>query len=329
MIDEVLKDLFRIEIPLPGSPLGTLNAYVIRTPSRNLMIDTGMNREECLEAMQAALKDLQIDLRKTDFFITHMHLDHSGLLPDLTTDTSKVFYSRWDAERIRSGTLWEGFAVFARMNGFPEEELKEVLLIHPGHKFHEKRLEQPSNFIMVEGDSPIDIGDYHFRTVHTPGHTEGHMCLYEQDRKVFVSGDHILYDITPTIQLWSDDENPLADYLSSLSRVEVLDIDLVLPGHRKIFRDWRKRIQELKLHHEQRAEEVLNVLRKDSKNAFQVASEMSWDIESESWEVLPVLQKWFAMGEAMAHLKYLEREGKIKKEVRGATVEFSPLKLCH
>jgi glyoxylase-like metal-dependent hydrolase (beta-lactamase superfamily II) len=329
MIDEVLKDLFRIEIPLPGSPLGTLNAYVIKTPNRNLMIDTGMNREECLEAMQAALKDLQIDLRKTDFFITHMHLDHSGLLPDLTTDTSKVFYSRWDAERIRSGTLWEGFAVFARMNGFPEGELKEVLLIHPGHKFHEKRLEQPSNFIMVEGDSPIDIGDYHFRTVHTPGHTEGHMCLYEQDRKVFVSGDHILYDITPMIQLWSDDENPLADYLSSLSRVEVLDIDLVLPGHRKIFRDWRKRIQELKLHHEQRAEEVLNVLRKDSKNAFQVASEMSWDIESESWEVLPVLQKWFAMGEAMAHLKYLEREGKIKKEVRGATVEFSPLKLCH
>ena len=329
MIDEVLKDLFRIEIPLPGSPLGTLNAYAIRTSNRNLMIDTGMNREECLEAMQAALKDLQIDLRKTDFFITHMHLDHSGLLPDLTTDTSKVFYSRWDAERIRSGTLWERFAVFARMNGFPEEELKEVLLTHPGHKFHEKRLEQPSNFIMVEGDSPIDIGDYHFRTVHTPGHTEGHMCLYEQDRKVFVSGDHILYDITPMIQLWSDDENPLADYLSSLSRVEALDIDLVLPGHRKIFRDWRKRIQELKLHHKQRAEEVLNVLRKDSKNAFQVASEMSWDIESESWEVLPVLQKWFAMGEAMAHLKYLEREGKIKKEVRGATVEFSPLKLCH
>ena len=51
MIEELLPDLFRIEIPLPNSPLKYLNSYVIRSPERNLVIDTGLNRKECLEAM--------------------------------------------------------------------------------------------------------------------------------------------------------------------------------------------------------------------------------------------------------------------------------------
>lgn len=73
MIEEVLPNLYRAEIPLPRNPLKATNSYIIKGRGKSLIIDTGMNREECLEAMSTGLKELDIDLKKTDFFITHLH----------------------------------------------------------------------------------------------------------------------------------------------------------------------------------------------------------------------------------------------------------------
>ena len=83
MIEEILANLYKIEIPLPESPLKALNSYVIKNSERNLIIDTGWNQEECMNAMQTGLKELGVDLRKTDFFITHLHADHLGLVSTL------------------------------------------------------------------------------------------------------------------------------------------------------------------------------------------------------------------------------------------------------
>ena len=55
MCEEILPNLFRIKIPLPESPLKYLNSYVVRNSQKNLIIDTGLNRKECLEAMQNGL----------------------------------------------------------------------------------------------------------------------------------------------------------------------------------------------------------------------------------------------------------------------------------
>jgi len=138
-----------------------------------------------------------------------------------------------------------------------------------------------------------------------------------------VAGDHILNDITPNIQLWTDDRNPLEEYFASLDKVSQLDIELVLPGHRSIFKNCRERIQELKHHHQERLDEIISILEKGEKDAFQVASEMSWDILCDSWDLFPVSQKWFATGEAIAHLKYLEEKGILRTEVRGQRRVFS------
>ena len=70
MVEEILPNLYKIEIPLPGSPLKALNSYLIKSQGRFLVIDTGMNREECMREMVSGLKRLDVDLRKTDFFIT-------------------------------------------------------------------------------------------------------------------------------------------------------------------------------------------------------------------------------------------------------------------
>jgi glyoxylase-like metal-dependent hydrolase (beta-lactamase superfamily II) len=219
----------------------------------------------------------------------------------------------------------DDFVNFARLNGFPEDELQAALHSHPGFKYRSKV--HLAFHILKENDT-ISIGDYQFKCVETPGHTWGHMCLYEPNKKIFIAGDHILNDITPTIQLWSDEPNPLKEYLASLDKVYEFDIELVLPGHRGVFGNCKERIQELKYHHQNRLDEIISILEKGSQNAFQVASQMSWDIIYDSWDLFPVTQKWFAIGEAISHLKYLEERGVVQREMRGKKRVFS-LNLNH
>jgi glyoxylase-like metal-dependent hydrolase (beta-lactamase superfamily II) len=231
MVEELRPDLFRIKIPLPDSPLKFLNSYVVRSAGRNLVIDTGLNRKACLEAMKAGLEELKIDPDRTDFFITHLHADHFGLVSRLIAGSSRVYFNRPDAEIIEAGPGWDFMLAYAAENGFPEEELRRAIEQHPGFKFRSEWV--PELNILQDGDI-MDVGDYHFTCVHTPGHTLGHTCLYEQEKKILVAGDHILIDITPNIQCWSEIQNPLKSYLASLDLVRDLDVDLALPGHRRL-----------------------------------------------------------------------------------------------
>ncbi len=307
MPEEICRNLYRIEVPLPDSPLKSLNSYVIKGKDRNLVIDTGFNRKICLAAMQTGLNALEIDLARTDFFITHLHADHFGLVGRLATGTSQIFFSRPDAEIMES---WEGFEpmiAYAGKHGFPENALRTAIEQHPGNRFGSDWV--PAFHILADGDR-IDVGEYGFECVETPGHTLGHICLYEPDQRLLIAGDHILGDITPNIQCWSDAANPLRLYLDSLDKVRRLAVDLVLPGHRSLFSNCTQRIQELEKHHEQRLDEVQKILDGASLTAYAVASRMTWDIRG-AWEEFPVAQKWFATGEAVSHLRYLEEEGKI------------------
>ena len=320
MIEEVLPDLYRIEVPLPRNPLKAINSYIIKDKRQSLIIDTGMNRQECMSVMSTGLKELDIDLEKTDFFVTHLHADHLGLVSTLASDTAIVYFNQPDAAAINSGTNWDRNSDFVVMNGFPEDERKKAIENHPGRRYSGQG---HLDFQIVQEGDIVTIRDYVFRCIETPGHTRGHMCLYEPNKKIFMSGDHILIDITPNISLWSDDENPLDEYLCSLDRVYDLDVELVLPGHRSIFRNHKERIQELKNHHQTRADEILSILEKNRQNAYQVASHMSWDVDYKSWELFPPQQKWFAFGEAIAHLKYLDEKGMVQKETQGQEIVFA------
>ncbi|MGD0022672.1 MAG: MBL fold metallo-hydrolase, partial [Smithellaceae bacterium] len=111
--------------------------------------------------------------------------------------------------------------------------------------------------------------------------------------------------------------------MDSLDKVYNLPVNIVLPGHRNFFTDFKGRIDELKEHHKLRAEEVLNVVGSDTRNAYDIAAGMTWDIDCESWADFPVAQKWFATGEAIAHLRYLESEGRIKRNTENEIVTFS------
>lgn len=319
MIEEIAANLYKVEIPLPRNPLKSINSYMIKSPERNLIIDTGMNRTACREAMQKGLSELDIDLARTDFFITHLHADHFGLVSGLATENSKVYFNRPDAEHIYA-SHWDDMLEAARRHGFPEKILEMALQNHPGRKYGSELTFELT--ILEDGDT-VTVGDYELRCVQTPGHTRGHMCLYEPGKKFFFSGDHILIDITPNIQAWSDDDNPLKQYIESLNKVHKMDIALTLPGHRRVIKDCKKRTLELIEHHKHRADEVLEILKKGSQSAYQVASQMSWDIDSPSWEEFPIPQQWFATGEAIAHIRYLEEEGEIFRESEDGKIVMS------
>ena len=92
MIEEVLPALYRVVVPLPGSPLKEINSYVLTARDRNLVVDTGMNRPECREALDAGLDEIGIDLERTDFIATHLHADHHGLIPSLLRDGRRSLY---------------------------------------------------------------------------------------------------------------------------------------------------------------------------------------------------------------------------------------------
>ncbi len=117
MIEEILPNLYTIEVPLPQNPLKAVHSYVIKAQGQSLIIDTGMNREECMNVMSSGLRELDVDLKRADFFITHMHADHIGLVSNLATDTSRVYFSQADAAIVINSVnanFWERMADFAR-----------------------------------------------------------------------------------------------------------------------------------------------------------------------------------------------------------------------
>jgi hypothetical protein len=97
----------------------------------------------------------------------------------------------------------------------------------------------------------------------------------------------------------------------------------MIPVHRSFILDFKRRVRELMEHHRVRANEAMGVLEKNSQTAYQAASQMSWDIVAKSWDDFPIMQKWFATGEAVAHLIYLERLGLVQREIRDGLIYFS------
>lgn len=319
-VDEILKGLYRAVIPLPKNPLKATNSYIIKDDKRSLVIDTGMNLNVCRSALLDALDQIGIDPKKIDFFATHLHADHIGLVEELSSEETKIYFNKPDAELLNYPDIWQMLLKFTAQNGFPADLVEKAINSHPGQTFKPYRIE---SYLLVEEGDLVSYGGYDLECLVTPGHTKGHTCLFDGERKILFSGDHILGDITPNISTWVDNSNPLADYFKSLDRIYQMEVDLVLPGHRRYVHDCRFRIDEIKTHHFERLEEVLQVLEgKEPLSAFEVASMMSWDIVADSWDDFPLMQKWFATAEALAHIFFLEAQGRLKRSAKGETALF-------
>lgn len=319
IIEKIEPHLFRVELPLPNNPLQSINSYII-TGERNLVVDTAFNLDSCYGYFMEGISTLGVDLTKSDFLITHMHPDHAGLVHRVATPESRIYFSHVDATFPRDRRFWAGLVRFARSSGLSDADIMFMRDKTPGYRYDTGWLDR---IVSVGDGDTLEYSGYRFRCIETPGHTMGHICLYEPAKEILMTGDHILMDITPNVTCWLDGENPLAHYFESLRKIDTLNVRIALPGHRRLFTDHHARIRELECHHRQRLEEVVAILKGGPKTAAQVAAEMAWDIDCASWEAFPAPQKWFATGEALAHIRYLEEDRTVRRTEEGGVFVYS------
>lgn len=319
----------KIRVPLTGSPLGWVNAYVLRADDGFILVDCGWDLPDALDALRVGLDDLGIrleDLRT--LVITHNHPDHYGLAGRLVKLAScGVLMHHLDAVHIESryvnmSALEAEMERWLRIHGAPPDELMAMV---KGSEAILERINIAKPDIEVSGGEKVTAGDSEWEIIWTPGHSVGHICLYERRQKAFLSGDHILNPISPSVGLHAQSMgNPLSDYLSSLDSIRDLDVDMVLPAHGDEFRGFRERIDELMEHHEERLDEIRGILgRGGGQTAYETASRMTWNLEGAFEKWLPFMRR-LATTEALAHLELLVSRSEVRRETAdGGVVRYS------
>lgn len=311
MAEQITNDLWRLDIPLVGNPLKNLNSYLI-TGERCLLIDTGFREPACREAMERQLAEIGVDRERLDIFLTHLHSDHAGLAPELIRSGGRIFIGRTDGIRMagyQDPAVWRTMYTEYQEEGFSQAEMEALWNSNPAQNAGPLPY---GDYVYLEDGDILSYGGHTLRCVLTPGHTPGHLCLYGADCGWLFSGDHILFHITPNICRWGGVADSLGDYLNSLERVTNLPVSRLLPAHRAETGDLRRRVEELEAHHERRIANALETVRKaPGLTAYDIAGCMAWSIRCRNWTEFPLTQKFFAVGEAMAHLDYLTARGQV------------------
>jgi glyoxylase-like metal-dependent hydrolase (beta-lactamase superfamily II) len=176
-IREVVPDIFRIVVPLPIPDVRSMNSYVIVNGDRNLIIDPGMAHSASCGIVENAIRDLGLDLRRTDFFITHHHLDHFGSVSRFLSRTSRRYISRPEAEfieRIASGEVEQETGAFLEVLGFPEKNPMNLVSQFYRNEYRSRR---PWPFNYVDDGDVIVRSRHRFNCLVAPGHTIGHSCF--------------------------------------------------------------------------------------------------------------------------------------------------------
>jgi len=141
------------------NPFGS-NCYIVGSEStkEGMIIDPGMMAEEILKHVE----DLGLKIKV--IVLTHAHMDHTGALAEVKEATdAEVAMHADDAPLLR------GSNPMMRMPGVSREP-------------------PAPDRLLKEGDV-IEIGDLHFRVLHTPGHSPGGICLLEKDNEIVFTGD--------------------------------------------------------------------------------------------------------------------------------------------
>lgn len=317
MAEQIAHGIYKLDIPLPGNPLKNLNSYLVRDQERSLLIDTGFNSRACFDAMKKELALLSVNMDKTDIFVTHMHADHVGLASEIASDLSRIYISSVDAAFLNSLHLpkTQEYLITSNISeGFPGEEFMRFVNNNSAKSMVTAK---PLEYACLEDGSILSYGGHQLVCILTPGHTPGHMCLYCEDLNLMFLGDHVLFGITPNIVRWPNFENSLQQYLTNLQKVGGYDISIALPAHRHVDDTVTNRIRSITKHHNERLREVNGIIRDlPGLTAYSIAGHMSWDIQCNSWAEFPLIQKWFAVGEALAHIDYLLAAGEISREVK-------------
>jgi glyoxylase-like metal-dependent hydrolase (beta-lactamase superfamily II) len=316
---ELPSDIRQIRLPMPDNPLRHINSYLLTADDGYVLVDCGWDLPVVLEALQAALAEAGISLDAVRrLVVTHYHPDHYGLAGTLVRlGRPRLLMHRLDWAYVRdtisdTSRLAHDSSKWLDRNGFEQPVSSE----------EQRTFERAARFTIVAPDeqledgSVIDLGRHQLRVVWTPGHTPGHICLWDAERGFLLTGDHVLQPITPNVSLWGPDAgNPLGDFLASLRKVAELDADLVLPAHGEPFLGLKRRVAELLAHHDQREAAMIDALRDHggSSTATEVATRVPWTRHNRAFGDLPRFQQRMALTETLSHLEELRAHERVER----------------
>ena len=319
----VADEVFRIPLPLPGDALRAVNVYAIRTDRQVVLVDAGWDAPASWDALGTALTRLgsRIEAVRT-VAVTHLHHDHVGQAARLR-DTARAAVligagEQTALEQILRDTDHGRARVLARLRRLGADALAaELERGDPqGADTQERARYEPPDVYL--GDHSIVVaGGRALAVVPTPGHTRGHVCLWDEEHAVLFAGDHVLPHITPSIGLEPVPARlPLADFLASLARVRQLPARRVLPAHGPVFTDLGGRVDELVAHHERRLEQCLaglDALGPAAVDAAAVAERLRWTRRELRLADLDWFNQMLAVGETAAHLDVLVERGAARR----------------
>ena len=333
-----IDGVFRFQIDFPTSyGLRFVCMYLFKTEDVYILIDAGLNFTDWENTFFSELKKLNIPIEDVDYLIvTHEHPDHLGLMNslkrknpniqilmhELTQESiSSMINTENISERQKSGKELSQQMIKYGVNQKQGERIMRFLTAMRSFTKYQK----PDK--ILRDDEEIIIGNNKLKTIWTPGHSLGHICIFNENTFHLFAGDHILSRITPHIGSYMvpadisesyqsyDFNNVLKYYLESLDRIDALNPKIIFPAHQEVIYDSHKRILEMKEHHRTRLSEISRLIENKPMTPFKIS-------QIHFGDDLDEINTYLGLGEALSHLIYLEKQNKVKRIEKNNKIYF-------
>jgi glyoxylase-like metal-dependent hydrolase (beta-lactamase superfamily II) len=243
--ERVLPGVWRLRLPLPWPGVPHCNAWALAAGDGVVLFDTGIHEPGSLGHLERALDQVGLKIEHVRLLVcTHAHADHYGEAATIVERSGCELWMHPNHDHVKLAAQDPDAALERRLevalqSGVPEEPLRRIMAERKGQPIGISGLIAPDRELVPGVEVETDLGTW---TVHeTPGHAPSHVCLFQPERRLLISGDHLL----GRVSLYYDfgyTPDPAGEFLASLDVVERLDARLCLPGHGRTFADVKAHI---------------------------------------------------------------------------------------
>jgi glyoxylase-like metal-dependent hydrolase (beta-lactamase superfamily II) len=236
--EKVVPGIWRLRLPLPWPGVPHCNAWALAAGAGVVLVDTGMHEPGSMAHLERALDQAGLRIGHVRLIVcTHAHVDHCGQAPPIAERAGCEVWMHRNHAHHTDNDLEEALkrrVVVAHQSGVPSDSVQRWIERRRGQGSGQAgtlRIDRE----LAEGDRiRTDLGDW--RVVETPGHAPSHICIYQPERRLLISGDHLLGRVSLYFDV-GHTPDPVAEFLDSLDKVSRLDARLVLAGHGRPFTD--------------------------------------------------------------------------------------------
>jgi glyoxylase-like metal-dependent hydrolase (beta-lactamase superfamily II) len=309
--DRVVPGIWRIRLPLPWPGVPHVNAWAIEAAEGDgiVLVDTGIGEEGAFDELERTLRLTGHSIADVELLVcTHAHSDHYGLAaPIVAAAGCELWMHPGHAHMTRAASdparALERRIEVAGQSGVPLEPLRRWA--------EERRDQTPSIAGVVEPDrellagAEVESGAGRWTVYETPGHAPSHVVLFQPERRLLISGDHLLGRVSLYFDFgWTPD--PVAEFLAGLDTVEGLGARLCLPGHGRPFADVGAHVEANRSEVAERIDRTLAALGDGEATAYDL-------VPSVFGEGIDTMMMSWALTLMLCFLTHLERAGRLER----------------